>query len=260
MCCIQCNPFLVLHSAHSPQSGNLINPISMARTNKAAKPRQVPSTSTSSAVPKARARPGAVRPAQPQNGDGEVLVKVPAASAAVSKAAAAVEQAAQPVVQAPPAQSTTTEWAEAGDNSGYATADSDELLSASSTPSTDVAAVAKVTPDTATPTWPDLADMTAAPEAPAAPAAAAEPVVRAPEPAAAVSPPLPASIVPAASPSKPVGMQAAPAPAASWAEQCVTWLLCAYTYPVYLTAGATVGVVKCVLDQLPAASKPLRHH
>jgi hypothetical protein len=212
---------------------------SMARTNKAGKPRQVPSTSTSSTVAKARAGPGAVKPAQPQNGDGEVLVTVPAASAAASKAACAAEQAAQPVVQAPPAQSTTTEWAEAGDNSGYATADSDELLSASSTPSTDVAAAAKVTPDTAPPTWPDLADMTADPEAPAPPAAAAaaaEPVVSAPEPAAAVSPPLPASTVPAASPGKPVGTAAGAAPAASWAEQCVTWLLCAYTYPVSLPA------------------------
>lgn len=164
------------------------------------------------------------------------MVKVPAAATG-SKAATIAEQAAQPVVQAPPAQSTTTEFAEAGDNSGYATADSDELLSASSTPSADAAAVPKVTPDTAPPTWPDLADMTA-PEAPAAPNA--EAAVSALEPAA-VSPPLPASTVQAASPSKPFGtsVEAAPAPAAaaSWAataEQCLTWLLSAYTYPVSL--------------------------
>lgn len=163
------------------------------------------------------------------------MVKVPAATT-VSKAAAVTEQAAQPVMQAP--QATPPEWTEVGDNSGYATADSDELLSASSTPSTDAAAVAKVTPDTAPPTWPDLADMTAAPEAPAAAAAATgEAVGSALQPAAA-SPPLPASTVPAASPCKPFGTsdEAAPAPAAeaSWAAQGLTWLLCAYTYPVSL--------------------------
>lgn len=217
--------------------------------------------------------------------NGEVHVKVPSTDA---KAAAVMQPtelvAAAPVTQVSPAKASTIdaaaeEWADPlADNSSYATADSDDPLSAAGTPpavaSTD-AVETRVVPD-APVAWPDLSDIavstaitssaqaSAAVLAAPAPGTGAVPFSTSADAATAMlpvepTPAAPPAAVPAAAPAaagtgfKSFDMAdeaalvkaAAGESAISWG-QCLDWLLCAYTYPVRILLGMQLQLLVTV--------------
>lgn len=224
-----------------------------------------------------------------KKGDGECHVNVPAVPVKASdmkKLVTAVEPVAVPVVQSPPAQASLQSppaetWSDAlPDNSSYATAESDESPATPPAGSTGGALTDDILLEATVPqASPAASEPPAAPvpapdlvEVPAAPTVQASqdltsPAPAAPAPAAAGSP-KGASTAPAAEPkahsagpaaAAPVEGPATPAGLAVTCASCMDWLLRVYTYPVYLTVGAAVGLVTGMRDQLPGHSKAQHH-